>query len=256
MHKRYLKRGAWLLVWTCCFQACVSVRQKGTNQNDDWVQALAFEYLKINAKASYQDHTHRSASVHIKLRIKKDCMIWFSVSAPWGLEILRGTITPTNITLLNHMQQTYYTDDYTNLRTLWPGPWDYALLQALLLGELPHTSTPCKVIQHDTQQILLQQEKTIWPMTHLINPALRKAEKLIAVAQKGNLVALYSLFKTFHGGLLYRKAILTWYYHATPEQPAMTLTLKDIRPQWPQGSLRFPLAIPAHYEKKHTILDW
>jgi Domain of unknown function (DUF4292) len=256
MNRWRLRRGFWLLAWASCFQACCPVPQKGIRKNGHWVQTLDFEYLKMSTNVGYQDHAHQYSSAHVKFRIKKDHLIWFSVLAPWGIEILRGLITPTSITLLNHMQKSCYVHDYATLRALWPGPWDYALLQSLLLGELAHASTLHKVTQQNTQQAVIQQQKEAWTLTHFIHPIFKKVEKLVAATGQGSCVATYDQFKPCQGGLLFRRATLTWYHRTAPTQPVMTLTLKGMQAQWSKKPLHFPCSIPAHYEKKQVILDW
>ena len=256
MNRWCLRHSFWLLVWACCFQDCRPVPQKGPSKDECRVQSLAFEYLKMSTTISYQDHAHHYSSAYVKFRIKKDHLIWFSILAPGGIEVLRGLITPAGITLLNHMQKAYCVYDYATLRALWPGPWDYALLQALLLGELANASTPHKVVQKNAQQVVMQQQKAAWTLTHFIHPTLKKAEKLVAATGQGTCVAAYSQFKPYQGGLLSRCAILTWYCCTAPTQPAMTLILKGMKPQWPKKVLCFPFSIPASYEKKQVILDW
>jgi Domain of unknown function (DUF4292) len=259
MNKWCLRHGLWLLVWACCLQACRPVPQKVPRPGTDecLVQALDFEYLKISASIGYQDYAHRYSSAYVNFRIKKDNLIWFSVLVPWGIEILRGVITPAGITLLNHMQHTYYVHDYATLRALYPGPWDYALIQALLLGELARISPTHEVIKRNYQHIVVQQQRDAWTLTHLIDPSLQKVEKLIATAIQGSLVASYEQFKARQeGGLLFRRATLDWYCHTDPTQPAMTVTLKNMKVQWPKKPLHFPCSIPEKYEKKQTILDF
>jgi hypothetical protein len=259
MNKWCLRHGLWLLIWTYCLQACRPVPQKTLRLGTDecLVHALDFKYLKINASISYQDHAHRHRSAYVNFRIKKDSLIWFSVLVPWGVEILRGVITPEGITLLNHVQRAYYVHDYATLRVLHPGPWDYEMLQALLLGELTRTSPPHMAMKRNYQHIVIQQQREAWTLTHVINPSLKKVEKLIVTAIRGSLVASYEQFKLFQeGGLLFRRATLTWYCHTDPTQPATTVTLKNMKAQWHKTPLHFPCSIPAKYEKKQAILDF
>jgi Domain of unknown function (DUF4292) len=257
MYEKSLQHGFYLLVYMCCcFQSCCPLPQKGINRDVNFVQSLDFDYLKIDASIAYQDHAYRRGNAHVKLRIKKDHIIWFSVLGPWGIEILRGVATPVGVTLLNRIQKTYAIYDYATLSTLWPGPWDYALLQALLLGELVHTPNPHKVVQQHAQQTVIQQQKEAWTLTHCINPTLKKVAKLVALSSQGSWQVTYDQFKPCQGGLLSRRAILTWYCRTTPTKPAMTLTLKAMKPQWPTKALHFPCSIPVQYEKKQAVLDW
>ena len=246
----------WILVWACCFQACRPVPQKKLGTDECLVPPLDFEYLKIGTTIGYRDHTHHYSSAHVHFRIKKDSLIWFSVLAPWGIEIMRGIITPTGITLLNRTQKVCYIHDYATLRAFWPGPWDYALLQALLLGELARAATPHEIIAQNAQHTVIQQQKGAWTLTHFINPLLGKVEKIIATAIQGSFLISYNQFKPCQGGLFFRRATLSWYDRTTPVQAALTLTLKGTKVQWPTKPLRFPFSIPAQYEKKQAILDF
>ncbi|MCU0318229.1 MAG: DUF4292 domain-containing protein [Amoebophilaceae bacterium] len=214
------------------------------------VQPLDFEYLKIGATIEYQDLTHQHSSAYVKFRIQKDHLIWFSVLGLWGMEILRGVVTPTSITLLNRVQKTYTVYDYATLCILWPGPWDYALLQALLLGELAHPHAPQDLIQRGAQGVVIQQKKAKWLLAYHIHPALQKIDRLVVKAKQGSMMATYQQFKPYIGGLLCMQATMTWYCHAVPAQPAITLALKGIQAQWSQKPLCFPFSIPARYEKK------
>ena len=251
MPKQHVSPGFWLLLWVCCFQACRPVPQKVLSMDACLVPSLDFEYLKIGATVAYQDREHYQSHAYINFRIKKGSLIWFSVSGLWGIEILRGIITPMGITLVNHMQKACYVYDYATLCALWPGPWDYALLQALLLGELPPDASALQeVVQQNAQQIALQYHKEAWTLTYCIHPALRKVEKLVATAMPGSFVVIYNLLKPRRGGSLFRRATLHWYCRTAPTQPTTTLTLKNMKVQWPKKPLRFPCLIPAQYEKK------
>ena len=224
--------------------------QRSPRSGDRLVQPLDFEYLKLSTTISYYNAAHQDSRAYVKFRIQKDQCIWFSVLVPWGIEVMRGMITPTGITLLNHMQKIHYVYDYATLRSLWPGPWDYALVQALLLGELAQAYTAQEVVQEGAQQAVIQQQKGAWTLNHLVNPALGKVEKLVATASQGSIVAAYNQFKPYQGGLLVGQATLNWYDYTAATAPAMTVTLAGIKAQWSKKPLEFPLAIPAHYEKR------
>lgn len=237
----------WLLVGSCCWQACLSLPKKSPSSNERLYQPLAFEYLALNTTISYHQVGQPQRSAYVKLRLQKDQCIWFSVLGPWGIELLRGMITPMGITLLNRMHKTYHVYDYASLQSLWPGPWDYSLVQAVLLGELAHAYTPQEIAQESAQETVIQQQKGAWMLTHLISPALGKVEKLVAKGPQSTLVAAYQQFKSYQEGLLFREATFTWHHGATP---AMTVELAKLTPQWSKNPLRFPFIIPANYEKK------
>ena len=237
----------WLLAGSYCWQACLSLPQRSPSRSNRLVQPLNFAYLALSTTVSYRKVGQPQGRAYVTFRLQKDHCIWFSVLGPLGIEYLRGMVTPRGITLLNHMHKTYHVYDYATLQSLWPGPWDYGLVQAVLLGELAQAYSPQTIGQETSQQIVIQQQTGTWILNHLISPALGKVKKLIAKGPQGSLVATYEQFKSYQAGLLFREATFTWYNGTTP---AMTMELAKLKPQWSETPLSFPFVIPADYEKR------
>ena len=250
MHRRYWRLCFWLLLGSSCWQGCRPGLQRSPSSSDQLVQPLAFEYLTLSATLRYCNATQHTSTAYVKFRIQKDQCIWFSVAGPWGLEVMRGMLTPQGVTLLDHLQKTYYVYDYATLQALWPGPWDYTVLQALLLGELAQDYTAQEVVQAHAQQAVIHQQKGAWILQYLVNPALSKVEKLVATSGPGRLIAAYHQCRPCQGGLLSKQATFSWYPYTASTSPTMTVKLAKIKVQWPQKPLRFPFVIPAHYEKR------
>ncbi|MEM9416977.1 MAG: DUF4292 domain-containing protein [Bacteroidota bacterium] len=250
MYRRYWRLCFWLLVGSSCWQACRPGLQKSPSSSDRLVQPLEFEYLTLSATLRYYNATQHTSTAYVKFRIQKNQCIWFSVVGLWGAEIMRGMLTPQSVTILDHLQKTYRVYDYATLQTLWPGPWDYAVVQALLLGEVVQDYTAQEVLQAHFQQAVIQQQKGAWILQHLVNSTQGKVEKLVATGRPGRLIAVYHQFKPCQGGLLSKQATFSWYPYTGPTTPATTVKLARVKAQWPQKPLKFPFVIPAHYEKK------
>ncbi|XWN35536.1 MAG: DUF4292 domain-containing protein [Roseivirga sp.] len=225
---------------------------RGPSREGSLVQPLAFEYLKLSATLSYQEGPHKCQRGSVRFRLKKDVCIWFSVTAPWGLEVIRGMITPEGLTVLNHMQQVYYAYDYAELRTRWPFPWDYALIQALLLGEMVQTHTSQEVLQTSPQQARVRQKPAHGVFTYLVNLATGQIQQVVITdtAQQHRWVGTYQPGKSYAGGVLFEQVQLDGYEDAFSEQPAVTLILEGLKASWPKKPLSFPFSIPQHYEKQ------
>lgn len=253
MNRKWLQHCAWLLVGTIWLPTCSPVLQKHVRNQAPIVQTLAGNYLKLAATISYQYRDvqqQHSSSASIKFRIKKDACIWFAVSSHWGIEVLRGMITPKGVTLLNHMQHSYCTYDYATLQVLWPGPWDYKLLQCLLLGEPIDTDELHEVLQHDEQQVRIQQQQGVWRLTHFMHPTLKRIDKLVAKTMHRSLIVTYQHMPYHQGGLFKR---VTWLYHdhdTLMQMRRICLQLKNVRVQWSKQALSFPFSIPRSYEEK------
>ena len=241
----------WLLLGICCWQACsLPLPQRSPGSNEGLVQPLDFTYLMLSTAISYREADQPRRKAYARFRIQKDQCIWFTITGPLGIEILRGMATPAGITLLNRTQKTYQVYDYPSLRALWPGPWDYRLMQALLLGELGRAYTPQEVIQGHTHEAIIQQKQGAWWLNYFVNPSLGKLEKLLAKSLQGTFTAAYQQFKPYQEGLLFKKATLSWHNDTTNDIPAITVKLAGLKPRWSQKPLKFPFSIPPGYEKK------
>ena len=186
------------------------------------------------------------------MRVKKDGCIWLSIGFPWGMEILRCMITPQGVTLIDHQKKAYYVYDYAILNKRWPGPWDYALLQALLLGELVYAPATYTLIQQNGQQAIIQHSKEGWSLTYFINPTHKKVEKLVAKATSGNCGFTVSYKPRQHDqtSFLFKQAILHWHCNTVPRQPNINMTIKGVKAKCSDKPLHFPFVIPACYEQK------
>ena len=118
-----------LLVATSC-----SVRKKMVKpehpQSFEWLTAK----LDIDADVNGQSYNDLSG----QLRMRKDSLIWVSVTAPMGVEVLRAKISNDSIWILNRMEKTYLAGPVDSLELLYGGELAYRLpfVQYMLLGNI------------------------------------------------------------------------------------------------------------------------
>tara|TARA_B100000767_G_scaffold192975_1_gene180115 strand:- start:415 stop:1143 length:729 start_codon:yes stop_codon:yes gene_type:complete len=77
------------------------------NKNIEWLSLRG----KINVVKENQDIT---LSVNIKHR--KDSVIWLSISAPFGIEIIRAQATPDSIYFLNRTKKTWFVEPSNQIK--------------------------------------------------------------------------------------------------------------------------------------------
>jgi hypothetical protein len=98
------------------------------------LKANEFCFDKLNAKLNVEatvDSTYNSFS--ISLRIKKDSIIWMSISK-LGIEGARVFITKDSVKIMNRIDNTYFKGDYLYISKLLNIPLDYDVIQSLLTG--------------------------------------------------------------------------------------------------------------------------
>jgi hypothetical protein len=115
---------------------------------------MAAPYVAIQAKVNYRAEG-KSYTGHLKIHIHRDHRIWVSITHSWGGELWRCNITPTGIEVMNRINRTYQRYDYAQLQADWRVPCSYDLIQAMLLGQLPHAAALSEVLS-DSHQIIRQ----------------------------------------------------------------------------------------------------
>jgi hypothetical protein len=201
----------------------------------------ASKYISITTKANYQTKTN-NYKCNIKLRIERDRLIWFSITHSWGVEVLRGRITPTRIELINYVDKSYQMYDYAGLQTHWHIPCSYSLIQATLLGEL-HGLEKESVISRINNQIIIQQQKKLWKCLATLYHGTKKLASLSVVDSLSQHAwhVSYEYKKGYQQDFLFcnLKAYFTTF--------KVFLQYTDI--SFSKQPLSFPFNIPQQYDK-------
>lgn len=116
---------------------------------------LGAPYVAIQAKIHYRAEG-KSYKGHLKIHIHQNHRIWVSITHSWGGELWRYNITPAGIEVINRIDRSYQCYDYAQLQADWRVPCNYDLIQAMLLGQLPHAATSSEVLsgsQYITSQV-------------------------------------------------------------------------------------------------------
>lgn len=93
---------------------------------------LKFHFLSASfgAEATINNNTNTFGG---NIRIKKDSLIWLSVSK-MSIEIIRIKLTQDSLMVLNRINRTYFTGSFKDLNTTFDTDFDYDILQSLILG--------------------------------------------------------------------------------------------------------------------------
>lgn len=90
---------------------------------------------KINGKVKIDD---RSTPISASLRIKKDSVIWLSINAIMGIEVLRVSISKDSLRYINRLDQTYFVGSITDLSKKIPIALNFYDLQDVLTAHAPN----------------------------------------------------------------------------------------------------------------------
>lgn len=104
----------------------------------DTIVSNYINYETINIKRLNFTFTQEGKSHNFKgsLRIKKDSIIWLSISK-MGIEGMRIKLTPDSVAFIDRLQKKYLKTDYSFFNKKFRIKLDYYIIQALLTNQLP-----------------------------------------------------------------------------------------------------------------------
>lgn len=98
------------------------------------MNTLDYKTFTGKIDASYKDSKDKNYNFDVKLNMKKDELIWLSVTGPLGIEVARGLITKDSVKILNKLEKTYLTSSISYLQDKLGMPLDLHTMQDLLIG--------------------------------------------------------------------------------------------------------------------------
>ena len=114
----------FLLVMTSC------ASRKKTVQP---TQPKTFEWLTANMDIQAEGNGMTYNDLSGQIRMRKDSIVWFSVTATMGVEALRAKISNDSIWILNRLEKTYLAEPLDTVSAQLGIPLSLPLIQTLLL---------------------------------------------------------------------------------------------------------------------------
>jgi len=94
---------------------------------------LKFDWFSAKFSADYSNRGKEN-SFSGQIRIRKDSLIWISLTPLLGIEAVRLMISQDSVKMVNRLDNTYFLGDYEYVNRFLNANLDYDLLQAFLLG--------------------------------------------------------------------------------------------------------------------------
>lgn len=112
-----------------------SIPNISTKQIIENANANLFDFKWISGKISAEVNAeNKKTSFNTNFRIRKDSVIWMSISPALGIEVARVIISQDTVKFINRMNNTFFEGDYKYINKMFNVDGDYDMIQALLLG--------------------------------------------------------------------------------------------------------------------------
>lgn len=94
---------------------------------------LHFEWLSLKFDASYTEKKN-TTDFKGQIRIRKDSMIWITITPALGIEMIRLVITNDSVKFVNRLDKKYFIGDYKLVSDFLKIHVDFDILQSIILG--------------------------------------------------------------------------------------------------------------------------
>ena len=256
---RYFRLIFWagLFVLASCGRKTVST--SGIPVADELaIQNLDFDYLTSSSKIRYRnDGDNVSATANI--RVKKDSIIWISVTPGFGIEAARGLITRDSVSFINRLDKEYSTYSFKELSNKFNFDLDYDLLQAVLVGDMPRPRTANDQVEKQTNHFLVRQQEGPLTIDSFVDARLMKVNRVAVVDEtkrdnqsrgKNTLNLQYEDFKQINDQLLPFKNVASLDYRSQGKKRRTQIDIQHKKADIVDEVLRFPFSIPNNYARK------
>jgi Domain of unknown function (DUF4292) len=213
---------------------------------------LEFQSFSARGRMQLEEGDGSKVASNLTLRIRKDSIIWASVVPALGIEVARLRITPDSVHLVNRLNKTYFAGDYTLLREKFKVDVNFAMVQALLLGNyLPGEGGQEKVLNEPPLQ-RIQREQASLLIEQFLDLTDQKLKKLTIRDQQTNnsLNVEYSAFEDVAGTSFPRNARIVVQQQNGSETKGANAALEYSRISLNEAGLAFPFSIPEGYTRK------
>lgn len=117
---------------------------------------IIFNTFSAKAKVEYEDHNGKQPDFNAFIRLKKDSVLWISISATFlGIEAFRLYITPDTLILMNKLEKTVEYHPFKYIETVAQIPMDFHLLQNILIGNPVYVGDSVVSFRQTANQILI-----------------------------------------------------------------------------------------------------
>ena len=244
-----------------CMVAACGRKNVGITGNPDTplpselrIQNADFNYFTSSSKIKFSNNS-QSISATANIRIKKDSIIWISLTPGLGIEAARGIITQDSLKFINRLNQEYATYDFKELSKKFNFDINYHLLQSVLLGDMPRPLEPSDQVKKQDPYFIVAQKDGKARINNFIDARLMKVERVDVTESNRNrrdntLNLQYQDFQKLSDQLFPFKNIISLQYQDRGQRQKTQINIQHKKANLVDETLQFPFSIPSKYERQ------
>ena len=210
-----------------------------------------FEYLNTKTRIRFKD-AGRNVSTSANIRIKKDSIIWMSLTPFLGIEVARAMITQDSMVLMNRLTREYIVYDFKSLSEKFQFEISFALIQSMILGNMPLEYQELNEIVSSKHYYIVKQKSGPYFIENYFSRELMKLQKVEvseASKKKNRMVLEFDNHQQVESFSIPFHSLISLDYEQGDELISTEINIKHGRAEL-ASALRFPFEIPSRYVRK------
>ncbi len=244
--------GLYLLLFVLLISGCNKqfLGFKFKPRNTLTIEEVDFEYLSTRAKIKYKSPKDKSKAT-ATIRIRRDSLIWFTLSNGVGIEGVRGKITQDSVILMDRINKKVYRYSMESLSQELKFNLNFELFQSVIIGDMPIRPSKADDIVEKNNNFFVTQIVGDMRVSSLITAKNRRLENLLASTTKNNstLELKYSDFQPLENKPFAFKVLMTLTAMEAGKKLETTIDIEHKRVVI-EEKLPFPFVIPPRYENQ------
>ncbi|MCF2501591.1 DUF4292 domain-containing protein [Dyadobacter chenhuakuii] len=217
------------------------------------VNSISFDYLVAKSKVDFESKSSDFNNTNINIRMKKDSIIWLSVTGV-GFEVARGLITRDSIVFMDKIHKDYFVFNYEQLSKQYNFDLNFALLQSVIIGNLPFPQQPDARFVKENEFYVLKQIVERLEVDNYIGENNLKLSRLKAteLPTQNTFTLDYSDFKEVKSFLFPFTSHIDLNVKSQKDQQVRqtTMHIKHSKVDLVTENPGFPFSVPASYKRK------
>ena len=159
-------------------------------------ESVDFDFFTSRSKIKV-DKKGLDVSMSMNLRINKDQLIWINLSNTMIGKIGKCKVTPDSVFVLRDYQaKEYYKGSIEGLNKRLGYELSYAMLQNMLLGEMPLMDIDNASISKENGELVIIQNEELFKLENRLNPKTKKLNSL-KIMQHGKAEYLQLIYSKY-----------------------------------------------------------
>ena len=241
-----------------CGKKIVGADRSGVKATELNIANVDFEYLTASSRIKFRGEG-QNVSATANIRIRKDSVIWISITPGFGIEAARAIINRDSLSLVNRLEKEYRSYNFQELSKKYNFTINYELLQAILLGDMPRSIINGDQVKQETSYFVVRQTEGPVVIDNFIDRQLMKVERVAMVereenesgrSRKNTLNLKYSDFKQLDEEILPFSNLVSLDYRQRGQKRRTQIDIEHKKVSIVDKVLRFPFSVPDKYARR------